>query len=176
MDFLHFTGAGEDLTLTAITKLLRFVGDWGVIRQHQGHSGREKVKSGRLGEQKRTRRVTFRGWQEAETLQTPSLQIILNVVACSISPLWLKPGSHAPFFLHRLGCSKYTLLPRCLVHHFAVSSEKFLHIFCCQTAAKAEHLSNFQIVSLLFLRPDKGILDVGMPLTQEMQHVTSKKA
>ena len=176
MDFLHFAGAGEDLTLAALAKLLRFLGNWGVIRQHQGHNGREKVRSGRLGEWKRTRSVTFRGWQEAETLQTPSLQIILIFVACSISPLWLKPGSYALIFLHRLGCSQYILLPRCLVQYFAVSIEKFLHIFCCQTAAKVEHLSNLQIVSLLFLSPDNSVLDVVIPLTREVQHVTSKKA
>lgn len=97
-------------------------------------------------------------------------------MACSISPLWLKPGSHDPIFLHRLTCSQYILLPRCLVHHFAVSTEKLLHIFCHQTAAKVKHLNNLQIVSLMFLSPDKSILDVGMPLTREVQHVTSKKA
>lgn len=176
MCFLDFTETGEDLTLTGLAKLLRFLGGWGVIRQHQGHSGREKVRSDRLGEWKRTRSMTFRGCQEAEDLQTPSLKIIMIFVACSMSPPWLKPCSYAPIFLRRLGCSQYILLPRCLVHYFAVSTEKSLHIFCCQTAAKVEHLRNLQVVSLMFLGPDKSILDVGMPLTWEVQHVTSKKA
>lgn len=87
MDFLPFTGTGEDLTLTGLAKLLKFLGDWGVIRQHQGHSGTEKVRSGTVGEWKSTRSVTSRGCQEAETLQTPSLQIALIFVACSISPV-----------------------------------------------------------------------------------------
>lgn len=96
-------------------------------------------------------------------------------MASSISPLYLKSGSHTPLFLHRLGCSQYTLLSRCLVHCFAVSIEKFRHIFLLPNHNKVEQLSNLQTVSLLFLSPDKSILNIGMPLTQEVQRVTSKK-
>lgn len=77
LDFLHFTGAGEDLTLAASTKFLRFEGDWGVIREHQRCIIEGQRRSGKLEEQEKTRRVTFRGCQEAETLQSPSLQIVL---------------------------------------------------------------------------------------------------
>lgn len=68
------------------------------------------------------------------------------------------------------------LAPKMPCPSLCIKSEKFLHIFCCQTTANTEHLSNLEIVSLLFRRPEKSILEVSVLLTWEAQHVTSKKA
>lgn len=94
---------------------------------------------------------------------------------CNISHLWLKPGPYAPPFLHTLRHSQYTLLPNWLVHHFAVSSKKFLHIFL--VAKPQQRLSNSATYSFIPFNFSEvtSALFVSVLLAREVQHVTSKK-
>lgn len=99
--------------------------------QGQSEIRQTRVEEGRQTRLEEDQERDFQGLRRRWDLADLILQISVVCVTCSISLFCFKTCLPCSIFLLRVGHSHHTMLPACLVHHFAASSRKLLCFFLC---------------------------------------------